>query len=49
MPPVPAFYSLPQSVDDLVDHSVARMLDLFGVEVKGAVRWTGEMGVRSAS
>ncbi len=49
MPPVPAFYSLPQSVDDIVDHSVARMLDLFGVEVKGAVRWTGEMGVRSAS
>lgn len=49
MPPVPAFYSLPQSLDDLVDHSVARMLDLFGVEVKGAVRWTGEMGVRSAS
>jgi flavin prenyltransferase len=45
MPPVPAFYSLPKSVDDIVDHSVARMLDLFGVEVPGAMRWTGEMNV----
>jgi 4-hydroxy-3-polyprenylbenzoate decarboxylase len=45
MPPVPAFYSLPKSVDDIVNHSVARMLDLFGVEVPGAPRWTGEMGV----
>jgi 4-hydroxy-3-polyprenylbenzoate decarboxylase len=48
MPPVPAFYTLPQSVDDIVDHTVARLLDLFGVEVKGAPRWTGEMNVRAA-
>jgi 4-hydroxy-3-polyprenylbenzoate decarboxylase len=46
MPPVPAFYSLPKSVDDIVNHSVARILDLFDLEVKGAPRWTGEMGVR---
>src|SRR4029079_17824205 len=43
MPPVPAFYSRPTSVDDIVDHSVARMLDLFGVDVPGTPRWTGEM------
>lgn len=48
MPPVPAFYTMPQTVDDIVDHTVARLLDLFGVEVKGAPRWTGEMNVRSA-
>jgi flavin prenyltransferase len=48
MPPVPAFYTLPQTVDDIVDHTVARLLDLFGVEVKGATRWAGEMNVRSA-
>ena len=47
MPPVPAFYTLPRTVDDIVDHTVARLLDLFGVEVKGAARWTGEMNVRS--
>ena len=45
MPPVPAFYTLPQSVDDIVNHTVARLLDLFGVDVKGVARWTGEMKV----
>jgi flavin prenyltransferase len=43
LPPMPAFYNKPQSVDDIVEHSVARMLDQFGVEVPGAVRWSGEM------
>jgi 4-hydroxy-3-polyprenylbenzoate decarboxylase len=38
-PPVPAFYAKPGSVDDIVDHTVARALDLFGIEVPGAVRW----------
>ena len=47
MPPVPAF-TLPQSVDDIVNHTVARLLDLFGVDVEGVARWTGEMKVRSA-
>jgi 4-hydroxy-3-polyprenylbenzoate decarboxylase len=38
-PPVPAFYAKPRTVDDIVDHTVARALDLFGIEVPGAVRW----------
>lgn len=45
LPPVPAFYTNPRSLADLVEHTVARMLDQFGVEVPGAARWTGEMGV----
>ena len=45
LPPMPAFYNHPRTVDDLVDHTVARMLDQFGIEMTGAVRWTGEMGV----
>ena len=45
LPPMPAFYHKPQSLDDIVDHTVARMLDQFGIEVPGAARWTGEMGV----
>jgi flavin prenyltransferase len=45
LPPMPAFYNHPRTVDDLVDHTVARMLDQFGIEMSGAVRWTGEMGV----
>jgi flavin prenyltransferase len=46
LPPVPAFYNHPRTIDDLVDHSVARMLDVFGLEVRGAVRWAGEMGFK---
>ena len=45
LPPMPAFYHNPKSLDDIIDHSVARMLDQFGFEVPGAVRWAGEMGV----
>jgi 4-hydroxy-3-polyprenylbenzoate decarboxylase len=49
MPPVPAFYTLPRTVDDIVNHTVARVLDLFGIEVPGAARWTGDMGVPPAT
>lgn len=41
MPPVPAFYLRPQSVDDIVDHTVGRALDLLGVEVPDLPRWGG--------
>jgi 4-hydroxy-3-polyprenylbenzoate decarboxylase len=45
LPPVPAFYNNPRSLADIVEHTVARILDQFGIEVPGAARWTGEMGV----
>jgi 4-hydroxy-3-polyprenylbenzoate decarboxylase len=45
LPPMPAFYNHPRTVDDVIDHTVSRVLDQFGVEVAGAERWTGEMGV----
>jgi flavin prenyltransferase len=45
LPPMPAFYNNPRSLTDIVEHTVARMLDQFGIEVPGAQRWTGEMGV----
>jgi 4-hydroxy-3-polyprenylbenzoate decarboxylase len=45
LPPVPAFYSHPLTVDDIVDHTVGRVLDQFGLEMRGAARWAGEMGV----
>jgi 4-hydroxy-3-polyprenylbenzoate decarboxylase len=44
LPPLPAFYNHPRTVEDIVEHSVARMLDHFGIAVPGAVRWSGEMG-----
>ena len=40
-PPVPAFYTRPKSIDDLIDHSLGRALDLFGIDV-GLVRRWGE-------
>lgn len=39
LPPVPAFYSKPQSVQDLVDHTVGRILDLFEIEHDLIRRW----------
>lgn len=38
-PPVPAFYTRPQSLDEMVDHSVGRVLDLFGIDNDRASRW----------
>jgi len=38
MPPVPAFYHRPSSVDDIVTQTVGRALDLFGIDV-GVKRW----------
>ena len=46
LPPVPAFYNNPRSLADIVEHTVARMLDQYGVEVPGAARWAGEMQIR---
>jgi polyprenyl P-hydroxybenzoate/phenylacrylic acid decarboxylase-like protein len=41
MPPVPAFYQQPQTVDDLVDHTVGRILEQFGIYHSLYARWTG--------
>ena len=40
-PPVPAFYNRPASVDELVDHTVGRVLDLVGVSQALAPEWQG--------
>jgi polyprenyl P-hydroxybenzoate/phenylacrylic acid decarboxylase-like protein len=41
-PPVPAFYTRPDSLDDVVDHTVGRLLDLFDLPHEGLVRrWQG--------
>jgi 4-hydroxy-3-polyprenylbenzoate decarboxylase len=43
-PPVPAFYQKPETIDDVVDQSVGRALDLFGFEVGLVKRWGEEGG-----
>jgi 4-hydroxy-3-polyprenylbenzoate decarboxylase len=44
MPPVPAFYHRPKTVDDIVDQTVGRALDLFGLEVGAVKRWKDSSG-----
>jgi 4-hydroxy-3-polyprenylbenzoate decarboxylase len=41
MPPVPALYARPQSIDDMVNHTVGRCLDLFDIETDLVKRWSG--------
>lgn len=41
MPPVPAFYHRPTTIDDIVTQTVGRALDLFGIDAKAVRRWNG--------
>lgn len=38
-PPVPGFYARPNSIEEMVDHSVGRVLDLFGIDTGNVRRW----------
>jgi 4-hydroxy-3-polyprenylbenzoate decarboxylase len=38
---VPAFYSNPKTIDDMVNHIVGRLLDQFGLDMPGMNRWSG--------
>jgi 4-hydroxy-3-polyprenylbenzoate decarboxylase len=40
-PIVPAFYNRPKTVDDIINHTVGRLLDLFGIDTKMVKRWEG--------
>jgi flavin prenyltransferase len=44
MPPIPSFYHRPRSIDDIVNRSVGRMLDLFELSNDLVSRWTGSNG-----
>jgi flavin prenyltransferase len=41
VPPVPAFYNNPKSLDDMIDHIVVRTLDQFGIDSPNACVWNG--------
>lgn len=47
LPPVPAFYNHPETLDDVVGHFVARALDQIGVPAEFAKRWDGDMRNRN--
>jgi 4-hydroxy-3-polyprenylbenzoate decarboxylase len=40
-PPLPSFYNRPATIDEMVDHTVARVMDLLGVANDLAPRWGG--------
>ena len=44
LPPMPAFYTRPQTLDDMVNHTVGRCLDLFDIETDMVNRWEGMGG-----
>jgi len=47
-PPLPSFYHRPASIDEMVEHTVERALDLLQVENLGAARWAGMKGAPEA-
>lgn len=38
-PPVPAFYAMPTSLEEMIDHTIGRVLDLFDIDVGSVRRW----------
>jgi 4-hydroxy-3-polyprenylbenzoate decarboxylase len=40
-PPVPAFYAKPDSLDDMTDHTLGRVMDMFGLDTGTVKRWKG--------
>ena len=45
-PPVPAFYQKPQTIDEILTHSIGRALDMFGIHVQKLPRW-GDEGIEN--
>ena len=43
LPPVPAFYNHPKTLDDMINHIIVRILDQFSIETDFAKRWDGDM------
>jgi flavin prenyltransferase len=46
-PPVPAFYAKPESIEEMVDHTVGRILDLFEIDVGTIRRWGEDQELRA--
>lgn len=44
-PPLPAFYNHPRTIDDIVNHTVGRILDLFDIHLDVTVRWNGVLHI----
>ena len=47
LPPMLAFYNHPKTLDDIIDHTVTRVLDQFDIPAENARRWDGDMRNRT--
>lgn len=47
-PPVPAFYARPENLEQMVDHTLGRVLDLFDIETKAVNRWGGLNSIKNS-
>jgi 4-hydroxy-3-polyprenylbenzoate decarboxylase len=47
-PPVPAFYARPHSIEDMIDHTLGRVLDLFDIDIGTVRRWVGKARIPNA-
>jgi len=48
LPPVPAFYHHPRTIQDIVDYTIGKVLDLFGIEHDLFARWPGALAKQAA-
>jgi 4-hydroxy-3-polyprenylbenzoate decarboxylase len=46
---MPAFYNDPQSIDDIINHNVGRILDLFGLDNSIVKRWAGAQSGKNSN
>ncbi|TDI65576.1 MAG: UbiX family flavin prenyltransferase [Alphaproteobacteria bacterium] len=49
VPPMPAFYNRPQTIDDIINHTVGRLLDLYGLDAGIVKRWSGAGGDKGST
>lgn len=48
-PPVPAFYARPANLDQMIDHTLGRVLDLFDIDTGGVRRWSGRKSATAST
>jgi 4-hydroxy-3-polyprenylbenzoate decarboxylase len=48
-PPVPAFYAKPKTLEQMIDHTLGRILDLLDIDVGAVERWSGTRSARRSS
>ena len=48
-PPVPAFYARPKTLDEMIDHTLGRVLDMFELDAGTVTRWSGSTALKEST